>query len=223
MDARRWPGPAESAVPALMRAASTAARHADGALMERLALGGTEAMAELYDLHGRVAYSLAYSVTRDVGLAEDAVQEAFLAAWRNARHYSPGRGSVKTWLLTIVHRRAVDTIRRRRRPTESLIDETQVPELVGRDVWTDVTHELDSAAAIHALRDLPEAQRVAIELVYFRGMTQLEVSAATGAPLGTVKSRVRAGLGSLRRTLIPCASQAPSSQGVGQDCDHCAS
>lgn len=190
--------------------------------MERLALGGTEGMAELYDSHGRMAYSLAYRITRDVGLAEDAVQEAFLAAWRNARYYAPGRGSVKTWLMTIVHRRAVDAVRRRR-PTESLTEETAVPGIVRGDLWTEVTHELDRAAAVQAISDLPDAQRVAIELIYFGGLTHVQVAVATGAPLGTVKSRVRAGLGSLRRTLIPCASQGLADQGVRRDCDHCVS
>ena len=223
MDAHPWPPLVETAGPAPPRRTEGGPREADGALMERLALGCTEGMAELYDLHGRMAYSLAYRITRDAGLAEDAVQEAFLAAWRNARHYAPGRGSVKTWLLTIVHRRAVDAIRRRSRPTESLTEETPVPTHGGPDVWTEVTHELDRTAAVQALTELPDAQRVAIELVYFHGLTHVEVAVATGAPLGTVKSRVRAGLGSLRRTLIPCASQAPSSQGVRQDCDHCAS
>jgi RNA polymerase sigma-70 factor (ECF subfamily) len=169
-----------------------------------------------------MAYSLAYRITGDASLAEDAVQEAFLAAWRNASRYAAGRGSVKTWLLTIVHRRAVDIVRRRRRPTESLTEETQAPELGRQDIWTEVAHGLDRAAVVQAVNDLPDAQRVAIELVYFGGLTHVELSAATGAPLGTVKTRVRAGLESLRRTLRPCGDQGASSQCVRPHGDHCA-
>jgi len=223
MDARPWPSFVDSVGPTPTRLPLDAPRQADAALMEHLAQGRTEALAELYDLHGGTAYSVAFRITRDFGLAEDAVQEAFLAAWQNASHYAPGRGSLKSWLLTIVHRRAVDTVRRRRRPTESLTEETRAPELERQDVWMEVTHELDKAAVVQALNDLPDAQRVAIELSYFGGLTHVELSVATGAPLGTVKSRVRAGLESLRRSLIPCGRQGPSSHCVRRDCDHCAS
>ena len=223
MDALPWPSLVECVGPASTRLPGGGSRAADAGLMEHLAQGGTEAVAELYDLHGRMAYGLAFRITGDVALAEDAVQEAFLAAWRSARHYDPGRGSVKTWLLTIVHRRAVDIVRRRRRPTESLTEETQARELVAEDVWTEVTRDLDSATVTQALHDLPAAQRAAIELVYFGGLTHVELSVATGAPLGTAKSRVRAGLESLRRTLIACGSHGSSAQCVRRDCDHCAS
>lgn len=182
-------------------AATAIATPADADLVEQLRYGGTDALGALYDLYGRMAYGLAYRITRDPALAEDAVQDAFLGAWHNARNYSPDRASVKTWLLSIVHHRSVDIVRRRRRPVESLTAETSSPELVREDLWAEVKQRLDRTAVVGALATLPKAQRDAIVMAYFGGLTQVEIAAATGAPLGTVKSRVRAGLETLRRTL----------------------
>jgi RNA polymerase sigma-70 factor (ECF subfamily) len=95
----------------------------------------------------------------------------------------------------------VDIVRRRRRPVESLTAETSSPELVREDLWAEVKQRLDRSTVVGALATLPKAQRDAIEMAYFGGLTQVEIAAATGAPLGTVKSRVRAGLETLRRTL----------------------
>ena len=149
-----------------------------------------------------MAYSIALRITADASLAEDVVQDAFLGAWRNAGRYVEGRGSVKTWLLSIVHHRAVDAVRRRR-PTTELPDREDVPPpaLQLPDLWQDVAAGLDRDAIARAMAVLSDVQREAIELAYWGGLTQQEIAERTGTPLGTVKSRVRLGLLALRRAL----------------------
>jgi RNA polymerase sigma-70 factor (ECF subfamily) len=149
-----------------------------------------------------MAYSIAYRITNDATLAEDVVQDAFLGAWRNAARYVEGRGSVKTWLLSIVHHRAIDAIRRRR-PTSELPDiDAGLPEaLTLPDVWGEVSASLDAASVREAMIALSDVQREAIELAYFGGLTQQEIAERTRTPLGTVKSRMRLGLLAMRRSL----------------------
>jgi RNA polymerase sigma factor (sigma-70 family) len=175
---------------------------ADHEVMRRIAGGNLDALAELYDRYGTMAYSIAYRITADAALAEDVVQDAMLGAWRNAARYSEARGSVKTWLLAIVHHRAVDALRRRR-PTSGLPEQDDLPppELRAPDIWGEVAAGLDAASIRTALSDLPEAQREALELAYFGGLTQQEVAVRTGAPLGTVKSRMRLGMRAMRSAL----------------------
>ena len=183
--------------------ATSIADDADRAVLVRLAEGELDALEHLYDRYKTMAYSIAYRITNDATLAEDVVQEAFLGAWRNAARYIEGRGSVKTWLLSIVHHRAIDAVRRRR-PTSELPDPTEaaVPaELTMPDVWAEVSASLDADTVRGALAGLSDVQRQAIELAYFGGLTQLEIADRTGAPLGTVKSRMRLGLLAMRRTL----------------------
>jgi RNA polymerase sigma-70 factor (ECF subfamily) len=155
-----------------------------------------------------VAISIALRVTGDATLAEDVLQDAFLGAWRHAARYAEGRGSVKTWLLAIVHHRAVDAVRRRR-PTAALPETEDVapPALTLPDVWGEVSADLDAETVRGALDTLPDAQREAIELAYFGGLTQQEIADRTGAPLGTVKGRMRLGLLAMRKHLLE--------QGVG--------
>jgi RNA polymerase sigma factor (sigma-70 family) len=178
------------------------ADEADRAVLIRVADGELDALEELYDRYKTMAYSIAHRITDDATLAEDVVQEAFLAAWRNAARYVEGRGSVKTWLLSIVHHRAIDAIRRRR-PTTELPDlERPTPAVLTEpDVWSEVAAGLDAEAVRRALADLPDVQREAIELAYFGGLTQQEVADRTATPLGTVKSRMRLGLLAMRRRL----------------------
>src|SRR5215207_3490406 len=168
---------------------------ADRAVLVRLADGELDALEELYDRYKTMAYSIAYRITNDASLAEDVVQDAFLGAWRNAARYIEGRGSVKTWLLAIVHHRAVDAVRRRR-PTTELPEREDVPPPALRlpDVWEDVSASLDRDEIAAAMTTLSPVQREAIELAYWGGLTQQEIAERTGAPLGTVKSRVRLGL-----------------------------
>jgi len=150
-----------------------------------------------------MAYSIALRITSDAALAEDVVQDAFLGAWRNAGRYVAGRGSVKTWLLSIVHHRAVDAIRRRR-PTTELPERDATPPaaLTIPDIWPEVAGRLDAVEVQGALAALSGVQREALELAYFGGLTQQEIAARTGTPLGTVKSRMRLGLLAMRRSLL---------------------
>ena len=188
--------------PIRIRTASSA-DDADRAVLMRLADGELDALEHLYDRYKTMAYSIAYRITNDPTLAEDVVQEAFLGAWRNAARYIEGRGSVKTWLLSIVHHRAIDAVRRRR-PTTELPDPTEaaVPAaLTMPDVWAEVSASLDGDTVRDALAGLSDVQRQAIEMAYFGGLTQLEIAERTGTPLGTVKSRMRLGLLAMRRAL----------------------
>ena len=175
---------------------------ADRDALRRIADGELAALEELYDRYSTMAYSIANRIIGDPAAAEDAVQDAFLGAWRNAARYAAGRGSVKTWLLAIVHHRSIDAVRRRR-PTTALPEREDVPPpaLTSPDIWGEVSASLDADTVRDALATLPGPQREAIELAYFGGLTQQEVAERTGTPLGTVKSRMRLGLLAMRRTL----------------------
>lgn len=147
-------------------------------------------------------YGLAMRTTNDAQLAQDAVQEAFVGVWRNAARYSPARASVRTWILSITHHRAVDLVRRRRVTVE--LPEATDPAaeaLTVPDVWPEVARSVDADAVRRAIAQLPDAQRQAIELAYFEGLTQVEIAERTQSPLGTIKSRVRLGLMTMRRHL----------------------
>jgi len=181
---------------------ATAADDADRAVLAGIAAGELHALDALYERYKTMAYSIAYRITNDATLAEDVVQDAFLGAWRNASRYVAGRGSVKTWLLSIVHHRAIDAIRRRR-PTTKLPEREDVPPAQFQlpDVWAEVSATLDADTVRGALATLSDVQREAIELAYFGGLTQQEIAERTATPLGTVKSRMRLGLLAMRRFL----------------------
>ncbi len=182
---------------------ATVADDADRAVLGRIVDGELHALDELYERYKTMAYSIAYRITNDATLAEDVVQDAFLGAWRNAARYVEGRGSVKTWLLSIVHHRAIDAIRRRR-PTTELPEREAVPPPALRlpDVWAEVSANLDAQKVREVLGVLSDVQREAIELAYFGGLTQVEIAERTDTPLGTVKSRMRLGLLAMRRVLV---------------------
>jgi RNA polymerase sigma-70 factor, ECF subfamily len=190
---------------------------ADRAVLALVTAGQLDALQELYDRYRVMAYSIALRITSDASLAEDVVQDAFLGVWRNASRYVEGRGSVKTWLLSIVHHRAVDAVRRRR-PTTELPEREDVPppQLTMPDIWQDVSAGLDRAEIAVALATLSPAQREAIELAYWGGLTQQEIAERTGAPLGTVKSRVRLGLLALRRALTGEGPDGAAAPGVAE-------
>jgi RNA polymerase sigma-70 factor (ECF subfamily) len=178
---------------------------ADRAALARVAGGDLDALEELYDRYRTMAYSIAYRITAETTLAEDVVQEAFLGAWRNAGRYLEGRGSVKTWLLSIVHHRAIDAIRRRRPSVELPESDGGAPPpeaLRLPDVWPEVAGRLERDEIAAALATLSHVQREALELAYFGGLTQQEIAERTGTPLGTVKSRVRLGLLAMRAALV---------------------
>lgn len=183
---------------------ATVADDADRAVLGRIVDGELHALDELYERYKTMSYSIAYRITNDATLAEDVVQDAFLGAWRNAARYVVGRGSVKTWLMSIVHHRAIDAVRRRR-PTTELPERDDVPPPALRlpDVWGEVSANLDAEVVRGALGALSDVQREAIELAYFSGLTQVEIAERTNTPLGTVKSRMRLGLLAMRRELRP--------------------
>ena len=183
----------------------------DEELLAGLAAGRLEALDALYERYASMAYGIARRITGDDTLAEDVVQDAFLGAWRSADRYVAGRGSVKTWLLAIVHHRAIDVVRRRR-PVSELPEEQEgarTPEkLIVPDLWGEVAGRLDAEAVRAALATLPALQRQAVELAYFGGLSQTEIAERTGVPLGTVKGRVRLALIALRRELGLAVSPA---------------
>jgi RNA polymerase sigma factor (sigma-70 family) len=171
----------------------------DEALVALVARSDEVALAELYDRFGRVAYGLARRILRDDALAEDAVQEGFLAAWRSAPRFVPERAQASTWLLTLVHRRAVDLVRREeRRRTEMLDEQAEAAEGASDEaVWLRFERERVQTA----LARLPDQQREALELAYYGGFTQSELAERLGQPLGTIKSRMFTGLSRLRELL----------------------
>jgi len=176
----------------------------DEMLIEGVAAGEHDALSALYDRYQGLMYGMATKITRDGSLAQDVVQDAFVGIWKNAARYSSERASARTWILSITHHRAVDIVRRRR-PTSEL-PEVEGPartpdQLVLGDIWPEVAERLDATTVRGALESLPAAQRQAIELAYFGGLTQQEIASRTETPLGTVKSRVRLGLLQMRRAL----------------------
>jgi RNA polymerase sigma-70 factor (ECF subfamily) len=171
----------------------------DEALVALVARGDETALAELYDRFGRPAYGLARRVLRDDRHAEDAVQEAFLAVWRAASTFQPERAKASTWVLTLVHRRAVDLVRREeRRRTEPI---EGVPPTAGGATDEEAFLRLQRERVQGALRRLPDTQREALELAYYGGFTQSELAERLGQPLGTIKSRMFGGLARLRELL----------------------
>ena len=183
----------------LGRAGGAMAHLSDEALVALVARGDDDALAALYDRFGRVAYGLALRVLRDPALAQDAVQEAFLTAWRTAAAFDPARAKPTTWLLTLVHRRAVDLVRREERRRAEVLDERAHAADVSSDevVWLRFERERVQAA----LATLPDQQREALELAYYGGFTQSELAERLGQPIGTIKSRMFTGLSRLRDLL----------------------
>jgi RNA polymerase sigma-70 factor (ECF subfamily) len=177
----------------------TDARRDDPELLAACAGGDERALGSLYDRHGRRAYAVALRVLRDPALAEDAVQEAFLAVWRRAATYDRARGTAATWILTLVHRRAVDLVRRQHRfntlPAE--LTEAQPPAPV-ESVADDVARRTEVEVALQLLSAV---EREVLELAYWGGLTQCQIATALGIPLGTVKSRTSSALAKLRDAL----------------------
>ena len=185
--------------------ARAAADAEDRRLMQRVREGDAEALSALYRRHGATAYGLARRVLADETLAQDVVQEVFLTVWRDHHRYDEERGAFATWLLTVTHHKAVDAVRReealrRRQTAAELLEVWQSPPDVVEDVvWTGVRGE----RVREALGNLPPPQREALALAYFGGYTQREISGLTGAPLGTVKTRMLAGMRRMRDVLVP--------------------
>jgi RNA polymerase sigma factor (sigma-70 family) len=185
--------------------ASAETQASDPELVEAVATGDQQAFAVLYDRYCRQAYALARRVCVDPEFAEEAVQEAFLAVWKDPKRFDPARGGFAGWLLTLVHHRSVDVVRRqaahRKRNLfgdDELIDQA-TPAVGGVD--EKAISGVVGGLVRDALRQLTVDQRQVIGLAYLGGYTQAEVSAITGLPLGTVKSRTFAGIKHLRHLL----------------------
>src|SRR3978361_2519202 len=176
---------------------------ADEDLMQLVRRGDTLAFEVVYERHATAAFSLAYRMTGTRNLAEDVVQEAFLSLWRSGARYDRTRGSVRTWVLGIVHNRAIDSLRRsvvhdRRRASDEGIEES----FEARDRTDVEAARLDEAQEIRtALPTLPVEQCRVIELAYFGGFTQTEIASMLDTPIGTVKGRMRLGLEKRRAQL----------------------
>jgi RNA polymerase sigma factor (sigma-70 family) len=182
-----------------MRSRKEHAHLSDEALVALVARSDDEALGELYDRYSQVAYGLARRILRDTALAEDAVQDAFLAVWRTAGRFVPERAQARTWLLTIVHRRAVDLVRREeRRRAEPLAGP---PGERAAEPSEEAWRSLERERVRDAMAKLPDQQREALELAYYGGFTQSELAERLGEPLGTIKSRMFNGLARLRELL----------------------
>ena len=164
--------------------------------------GDQTAIGQLYDRFSGQMYGLAMRITGDATLAQDVVQEAFVGIWRHAARFDASRASARTWILSIAHNRSIDALRRRR-PAQELPDPELPPPaaLTTPDIWGEVAGRMDADQVRAAVMTLSPVQREAIALAYFSGLTQQEIADRTGAPLGTVKSRVRLGLLALREAL----------------------
>jgi RNA polymerase sigma-70 factor, ECF subfamily len=176
---------------------------ADEEVMQLVGEGDARAFELVYDRHGGAAFSLAYRMVGQRAVAEEIVQEAFLSIWRSRMRYDATRGSVRTWVLGIVHNRGIDALRRgavhdrRRESMEGVEDRHEAPER------TDVeAARRDEARSVrNALDALPADQRRTIELAYFGGFSHSQIAELLGEPVGTVKGRMRLGLDKLRRQL----------------------
>jgi RNA polymerase sigma-70 factor, ECF subfamily len=181
---------------------------ADEDLIGLVRRGEARAFEVVYNRHADSAFSLAYRMLGTRAAAEEVVQEAFLAVWRSGGRYSPDRGSVRNWLLGIVHHRAVDALRRHVAHQQRRAgDETEIEDRAS-DQLTDVeAARREQARGVRAALDaLPEEQSRVIELAYFGGYTQGEIAELLGVPLGTIKGRARLGLDKLRTALTEIAS-----------------
>jgi RNA polymerase sigma-70 factor (ECF subfamily) len=170
----------------------------DDDVLALVADGDRRALAELYDRLAGVAYGLARRVLRDEALAEDAVQDAFLQVWRAAGRFESARGSARAWILTLVHRRAVDLVRREQRRRGEPLEPADVEDPAATDApWL----RLERERVRRALDKLAPLQRQVLELAYWGGLTQSEIAERLGEPLGTIKSRAFTGLTRLRELL----------------------
>ncbi len=183
--------------------ASLESRQADQASLARIARGEQAAFAELYDRHARLVYSLSLRILQDAADAEDIVQEVFAQVWAQAGRYDASRGAVAAWMLTLTRSRAIDKLRAKRARPEAATNANAAESVIDSAAGQDL--ELLSAEQVtrlqRALKELPDAQRTALELAYYEGLTHIEAAARLNEPLGTVKTRIRQAVMKLREAL----------------------
>jgi RNA polymerase sigma-70 factor (ECF subfamily) len=181
-----------------------AERLADEELMPLIGEKNPEAFEVFYDRHGGVAYSLAYRIVGEKAAAEDVTQEAFISIWKSGARFDRARGSVRSWMLSIVRNRAIDALRSRagKAPKLSFDDDAILEQRPAEELTDDEAMRRETASELRgALGELPGEQSKVIELAYFGGFSQSEISRMLGVPLGTVKGRMRLGLEKIRGEL----------------------
>ncbi|WP_223295528.1 RNA polymerase sigma factor [Granulicella mallensis] len=169
----------------------------DEFLLERVRANDQKAMADIFDRYGSLVYSVSLRVLKDPGQAEDVMQEIFFQLWKNPNTFVQGRGSLGAWLAVVARNRAIDVLRRRK-PTDSvdevvLVSKTNISSEIERNIMVEKIREL--------MKSLPSEQQKSVELAFFEGLSHAEVAAKTGDPLGTVKTRIRLALISLRKAI----------------------
>ena len=178
-----------------MSSAELKGSSADASLLSAIRSGDENAMALLYDRYYSIVYSVALRVLGDTSAAEDVLQEVFIQLWRNPGVFDSSRGSLGAWLAVIARNRAIDALRKRHPETDigDVIVSVE-PDMAGHAERARVMEKV-----LGALGAMPRAQRSALEMAYFEGLTHTEIAAKTGEPLGTIKTRIRAGLLALRK------------------------
>jgi RNA polymerase sigma-70 factor, ECF subfamily len=183
----------------ISRGTGTGEADSDRVLMEQVRAGGQQAMTAVFDRYAGLVYSVAFRVLKDAGHAEDVTQEIFFQLWRKPESFSFSKGSLGAWLLVIARNRAIDQLRQRR-PAES-VDEVVVASA------TNLQSEAECSILMKRVRgilvDLPQEQQQSLQLAFFDGLSHSEIAERTGQPLGTVKTRIRSALSSLRKRLEP--------------------
>lgn len=173
----------------------------DNALMERIIRHDQRALWELYERYGKAVYSLAYRIVQSAPMAEEITQDTFLKVWEKKTTWDPAKGKLKSWLLAITHFTAIDRLRKEQRQPAAIaeaIDDDVVDALVSRRVESHATRWQDESMLHMLVAQLPAEQSQLIELAFFQGLTHTEIAARLRLPLGTVKTRVRAGLQRLK-------------------------
>src|SRR5580698_4671416 len=167
----------------------------DAALLQRVRQGDQRAMAEVFDRYGRAVYSVALRILKDTGYAEDVMQEIFFQIWRNSDSFVQGRGSLGAWLVVVARNRSIDLLRRRK-PTDSVDDVVLAANL---NLASEAEHNVLMERVQQVMKELPAEQQKSMELAFFDGLSHSEIAEKTGDPLGTVKTRIRLALITLRK------------------------
>ncbi len=185
----------DSSLNATTASGPTATATDDGVLLQRVRQGDQSAMAEVFDRYSRAVYSVALRILKDTGHAEDVMQEIFFQLWRNSDSFVQGRGSLGAWLVVVARNRAIDLLRRRK-PTDSVEDVVLASNC---NLASEAEHNAMIEKVQKVLQGLPSEQQRSMELAFFEGLSHSEIAERTGDPLGTVKTRIRLALITLRK------------------------